>query len=92
MKINPLALESAYSATFEKATAKKSTSADLAKNAVVDTAESSVSRDSLADIKTASAAAAEKGTDPDRLRQLRDAVASGTYSVSESDIAGAILR
>lgn len=95
MKIYLSNMESLYSSISgsEKSSAKKT--AGAANDTGVDKTDISVlssAHDEIAEIKSAAVSETEKGTDPDKLRALRDQIANGTYFVSSSDISAAMFK
>lgn len=95
MKIYLTNMESLYSSISGsgKTAAKKNPGAvQEMENSRADISDVSSSHDEIDELKSAAVQDTEKGTDPDKLRALRDEIASGTYSVSSSDISAAMLK
>lgn len=95
MKIYLSNMESLYSSISgsEKTTAKKNIGAvQEMGSGKKDISDVSSSHDEIDEINSAAVQETEKGTDPDKLRALRDEIANGTYYVRSSDISAAMLK
>jgi anti-sigma28 factor (negative regulator of flagellin synthesis) len=95
MKIYQSNMESLYSSISGsgKTSAKKNPGAvQETENVKTDISDVASVHDEIDELKSSAVQETEKGTDPDKLRALRDKISNGTYFVSGSDISAAMLK